>query len=59
LGKYIFDKRNKIMACAGDVVIMGRRLQDFEEVFTSLVGKKKDGIGNKRKKVKFKIVSQI
>jgi len=29
------------MACAGDVVIMRRRFQDFEEVFTSLVGKKK------------------
>jgi len=28
------------MACAGDVVIMGRRLQDLEEVFTSLVGEK-------------------
>ena len=35
------------MVCTGDVVIMGRRLQDFEEVFTSLVNKKKDGIGNK------------
>jgi hypothetical protein len=29
------------MACAGDMFIMGRRLQDFEEVFTSLVKKKK------------------
>jgi len=28
------------MVCAGDEVIMGRRLQDFEEVFTSLVPKK-------------------
>jgi hypothetical protein len=25
------------MACAGDVVIMGRRLQDVEEVFITLV----------------------
>jgi hypothetical protein len=37
----MFDKRNKIMACAGGVIIMGRRSQDFEEVFTSLVKKKK------------------
>jgi hypothetical protein len=29
------------MACVGDVVIMGRRLHDVEEVFTSPVKKKK------------------
>jgi hypothetical protein len=29
------------MACAGGMFIMGRRLQDFEEVFTSLVKKNK------------------
>ena len=33
----IFDKRSQIMAHADDVVVMGRRLQDVEEVFTSLV----------------------
>ena len=33
----IFDKSSQIMAYAHDVVIMGRRLQDVEEVFTSLV----------------------
>jgi hypothetical protein len=27
------------MSCAGDVVIMGRRLQDFEEVLKSLLKK--------------------
>jgi len=33
----IFDKCSQIMAYADDVIIMGRRLQDVEEVFTSLV----------------------
>ena len=33
----IFDKCIQIMAHADDVVVMGRRLQDVEEVFTSLV----------------------
>jgi hypothetical protein len=35
----IFDKCSQIMACADDVVIMGRRLQDVEEVLTSLMNK--------------------
>ena len=33
----IFDKCSKIVAYADDVIVMGRRLQDVEEVFTSLV----------------------
>ena len=33
----IFDKCSQTMAYANDVVIMGRRLLDVEEVFTSLV----------------------
>ena len=33
----IFDKESQIMAYAGDVIIMGRKLQDIEEVFLSLV----------------------
>jgi hypothetical protein len=33
----IFDKCSQIMAVADDVVIMGRRFKNFEEVFTSLV----------------------
>jgi len=32
-----FDKCIQIMANADDVVVVGRRLQDVEEVFTSLV----------------------
>ena len=32
----IFDKCSQIVVYADDVVIMGRRLQDVEEVFTSL-----------------------
>ena len=35
----IFDKC-KIMTYADDVVVIGRRLQDVEEVFTSLVEQK-------------------
>lgn len=34
-----FDKCNQITAHADDAVIMGRRLQDGEEVFTSLIEK--------------------
>jgi hypothetical protein len=30
----IFDKCSQIMVCADDVVVMGRSLQDAEEVFT-------------------------
>jgi hypothetical protein len=33
----IFDKCSQIIAYAHDVVIMGRRLQDAEGIFTSLV----------------------
>jgi hypothetical protein len=33
----IFDKCTQIMAYAHDDVIMGRRLQDAEEIFRSLV----------------------
>ena len=34
-----FDKYRQIIAHADDVVIMGRRLYDVEEVFTTLVEK--------------------
>jgi hypothetical protein len=33
----MFDKCNQIVAYTDDVVFMGKRLQDFEEDFTSLV----------------------
>jgi hypothetical protein len=33
----IFDKCSQIMAFTYDVVIMGRRLQDVQEVFIQLV----------------------
>jgi hypothetical protein len=33
----IFNRCSQIMAYANDAVIMGIRLQDVEEVFTSLV----------------------
>jgi hypothetical protein len=33
----IFDKGSQIMTYVDGVIIMGRRLQDVEEVFTSLV----------------------
>jgi sorting nexin-29 len=33
----IFEKCSQIMAYTDDVVIMGRKLQDVEEVFKSLV----------------------
>jgi len=33
----MFDKWIQIMAYADDVVVMGRRLQDVEDIFTSLV----------------------
>ena len=33
----IFDKYSQIMAYAEDVIIIGRRLQDVEEVLRSLV----------------------
>jgi len=34
-----FDKYRQIIAYADDIVIMGKRLQDVEEVFASLVKK--------------------
>jgi hypothetical protein len=33
----VIDKCSQIMAYADDVVVIGRRLQDAEEVFTSLI----------------------
>ena len=33
----ILDKCSQIMAYVDDVIVMGRKLQDGEEVFTSLV----------------------
>jgi hypothetical protein len=36
----IFDKCSQIMAYAVDVIVMGRKLQDVEHVFTSLVKQK-------------------
>jgi len=54
----IFDKCSQIMAYADDVVIMGIRLQDAEEVFVSLVDKTdKMTLEIYDKKTKFKIVS--
>jgi hypothetical protein len=46
------------MAYADDVVIMGRRLQNVEEVFTSLIEKtKKVRLEINLKKTKFMIVA--
>jgi hypothetical protein len=48
----ILDKCSQIMAYADDVVIMGRRLKDVEEVFTSLVEQtNKMGLGNSNSSV--------
>ena len=56
----IFDKRSQIMAYADDVVIMGRRLQDVEEVFTSLVEQtNKIGLEINAKKKKIVMVSRM
>jgi hypothetical protein len=33
----IFDKCSQIVAYGGDVVVIGKRLQDFEEELSSLV----------------------
>jgi sorting nexin-29 len=55
----IFDKCNQIMAYADDVVIMGRRLQDVKETFTSLVEQtNKMGLEINGKKTKLMIVSR-
>jgi hypothetical protein len=55
----IFDKCNQITAYADDVVITRRRLQNVEEVFTSLIEKtNKMGLEVNEKKIKFMIVSQ-
>jgi hypothetical protein len=54
-----FDKCNKIMAHADDVVITGRILQNDGEVFTSFIEKtNKMGSEINEKKTKFIIVSQ-
>jgi sorting nexin-29 len=54
----IFDKCNQIMAYADDVVIMGRRIQDVKETFTSLVEQtNKMGLEINRKKTKLRIMS--
>ena len=56
----IFDKCSQIMANADDVVIMGRRLQDVEEVFTSLVEQTNEiGLEMNAKKNKFVMVSRM
>jgi hypothetical protein len=47
------------MAYAGDVIIMGRKLQDAEEVSTSLVKQtNKMELEINEKKTKFMVVSQ-
>jgi hypothetical protein len=47
------------MAYADDVIVMGRKLQDVEEVFTSLVKQtSKMELEINEKKIKFVIVSQ-
>jgi len=54
----IFDKCSQIMAFADDVVIMGRRLQDVEDVFMSLVEQtNKMGLEVNERRTKFLIVS--
>ena len=56
----IFDKCNQIMAYADDVVITGRRLQNAEKVFTSLIEKtNKMGLEIHEKKTKFMIYMLI
>ena len=55
----IFDKCSQIMAYADDVVIMGRRLQDVEKVFISLVKQtNKMGLEINEEKTTFMLVSQ-
>jgi hypothetical protein len=47
-----FDKCSQITAFADDVVVMGRRLQDAEEVFTSLIEKtNRMGLGTNKKRL--------
>jgi len=54
----IFDKCGQITACPDYVVIMGRRLQDCEEVFTLPVEQtSKIGLEINEKKTKFIVVS--
>ena len=54
----ILDKCSQIVAYADDDVIMGRRVQDAEEVFTTLVEQiNKMGLEINLKKTKFIIVS--
>jgi hypothetical protein len=55
----IFDKCSQIMSYADDVVIMGRRLQDVKEVFTSLIEQAdKMGLEINEKKTKFMTASR-
>jgi sorting nexin-29 len=54
-----FDKCSQIMAYTDDVVIMGRKLQDVKEVFTSLIEQaNKMGLEINEKKTKFMTVSR-
>jgi hypothetical protein len=46
------DKYRQIIAYADDVVIMGRRLQDVEEVFTALFEKKTGKMGKEINKIR-------
>ena len=54
----IFDKCSQIMAYADDVVIMGRRLQVVEEIFTLLVEQTNEMGLEINEKTKFEIVSR-
>jgi len=55
----IFHKCNEIMVYSNDVVIMGRRLQNFEGVFIPLVeNTNKMGLEINEKYTKFAIVSR-
>jgi Tfp pilus assembly PilM family ATPase len=59
LNNEIYAKCSQIMAYAGDVIVMGRKLQDAEEVFTSLVKQtNKMELEINEKKTKFMVVSQ-
>ena len=57
-GGTIFDKCSQIMAYTDGVFIMGTRLQDVEEVYTSLVEQTKTGLEINEKKTKFITVSR-
>jgi hypothetical protein len=54
-----FDKRSQIMTHADDVVVMGWRLKDVEEVFTWLAEQTNTmGLGMNGRKPKFMIFSR-